>query len=65
MWAGRAVSARRLKNLALPLAPGGSSLLAWTDEDLGPHALDAFEGPGSRQLVVRFEPTVHGAVLAM
>ena len=64
MWAGRAVSARRLKDVSLALANGGSSLLAWADGRVDPGVLETFLAPGSQSLVIRFESNARGAAIA-
>jgi hypothetical protein len=63
LWAGRSISARRLKGIGPILAPGTSTVLAWADGavhhgDLGPLAQ-----PGSQHLILVFNPVDHGAVL--
>jgi hypothetical protein len=63
LWAGRAVSARRLKGIGPLLAPGSSTLLAWTDRPLSRDAIDLLTTPGSERLVLRVNPVEGGAVL--
>jgi uncharacterized membrane protein len=63
LWAGRAVSARRLKHLSSLLEPGTSMLIAWAGEAVSPAAINDFARPGAQQLIVRFNPVAHGAVL--
>ena len=63
LWAGRAVSARRLKDVRLPLSAGGSSLLAWADGRRDAADLEAFNAPGSRSLEICFKPTARGVVI--
>jgi uncharacterized membrane protein len=63
LWAGRAVSARRLKSVRRLLPPGTSSVLAWSEADLTQQALDDWSQPGSERLIVRFNPTGDGALL--
>lgn len=63
LWAGRAVSARRLKGLRGLLTRGSSMLVAWADGPLRPETLDTLARPGSQRLVLRFSPVENGAVL--
>jgi hypothetical protein len=63
LWAGRAVSARRLKGVG-PLVPPGSSLVvAWAEGALGQDTIEQWPGPGSQRLILRFNPAGHGALL--
>ena len=62
LWAGRSMSAHRLKGLDGLLPPGTSALLAWTDTPL--HSADLTTG-GSERLVLGFTPTDDGAMLAI
>ena len=63
LWAGRAVSARRLKGLSGLLVPGSSILLAWADEPVSADTIGTLTAPGSQRLVLRFNPVPAGAVL--
>ena len=63
LWAGRAVSARRLKGLSGLLVPGSSILLAWADGPVSQDTIGTLTAPGSRRLVLRFNPVPAGAVL--
>jgi len=64
LWAGRATSARRLEGIGPILAPGTSTLLAWAEGPLSPEAVDLLAGqPGTRRLVLSFNPSEHGAIL--
>lgn len=63
LWAGRAVSARRLKSVRALLPPGTSTVLAWSEADLTQHALDDWSEPGVERLVVRFNPADDGVLL--
>jgi hypothetical protein len=64
LWAGRAVSARRLNGIANLFPLGTSSVLAWVDgaatDDLRPPA-----APGGQQLVLRLVGRPDGTVLAV
>ena len=63
LWAGRAVSARRLKGVG-PLAPPGTSLVvAWAEGALGQDTIEQWPGPGSQRLILRFNPAGDGALL--
>lgn len=63
LWAGRSISARRLKGVGSLLGPGTSALLAWADGPVRPSADDVFAAPGSKQLVLLFNAVDGGAVL--
>ena len=63
LWAGRSISARRLKGVGPLLARGTSALIAWADGPVRPGADDPFSTPGSKQLVLLFNPVDGGAVL--
>src|SRR5262245_15578534 len=66
LWTGRAISARRLKPIGGLLAPGTSTLLAWTDGPLSDETSAILDGSAGRQrLVLGFEPTVGGALLEL
>jgi hypothetical protein len=64
LWAGRAVSARRLTGLSGLLPRGSSMLVAWADGPARPETIDALSRPGAHRLVLRFNPVEGGAVLA-
>jgi uncharacterized membrane protein len=63
LWAGRSISARRLKGVGPLLADGTSALLAWADGSVEPARLDAFTAPGSKRVILRFNPTAGGALI--
>jgi hypothetical protein len=63
LWAGRGVSARRLKGLGPLLPPGSSMLLAWAEGSLSQETIQRWAAPGSQRLILRFNPVGHGAVL--
>jgi uncharacterized membrane protein len=63
LWAGRAVSARRLKGLRPILPPGTSTVLAWAEDDLTQQIVDDWSEPGSQRIIVRFNPVSDGALL--
>lgn len=62
LWAGRAVSARRLHGVRPLLAPGTSTILAWS-EDTTQKTVDDWAVPGTERLIVRFNPVGDGALL--
>ena len=63
LWAGRAVSARRLRGVRPLLPPGTSTVLAWSEEGLTSQVIDSWSEPGSQRLIVRFNPVSDGALL--
>lgn len=64
LWAGRAISARRLKGIGPILAPGTSTLLAWTDTPLADVPTQSLTPtPTTQQLILSFKPGDRGAIL--
>jgi uncharacterized membrane protein len=63
MWAGRAVSARRLKGIEALLPPDSSLLNAWVDGAATEDTVAAWSAPGTDRLILRFNAVEHGAVL--
>ena len=64
LWAGRAVSARRLKGVGPLLPPDSSTILAWAaDGAATERTLRALSTPDAETLGVRFNPVPHGAIL--
>ena len=63
LWAGRGVSARRLKALGPFIPPGTSLLVAWAEGSLSQETIQRWAAPGSQRLLLRFNPVTHGAVL--
>ena len=63
LWAGRSVSARRLKGLGPLLPPGTSLVVAWVESWPGQETIDWWAGSASQRLILRFNPAAHGAVL--
>jgi len=56
LWAGRGVSARRLKGLGPLLLPGSSLLVAWAEGPLSQETIQRWAAPGLKRLVLRFNP---------
>lgn len=63
LWAGRSISARRLKGVGSLLGKNTSAVLAWADGSVRPEALTAFTAPDAKQLVLRFNAVEGGALL--
>ena len=63
MWAGRGVSARRLKGLGDFVPPDSSLALAWAEGSLSQEAMKRWAATGSERLILRFNPVGRGAVL--
>ena len=63
LWAGRAVSARRLKGIGPLLAPDTSTMLAWANGDITPQTVTELAAPDAQSLILRFNPAGRGAVL--
>ena len=63
LWAGRSISARRLKGVGPLLGHGTSALLAWADGPVHQQALEALDEPEASRLVLSFNPVAGGAVL--
>ena len=63
LWAGRGVSARRLKGLGPFVPPGTSLVVAWAEGPLSQETIQRWAAPGSQRLILRFNPVGPGAVL--
>ena len=63
MWAGRGVSARRLKGLGAFVPPDTSLAVAWAEGSLSQETSECWAATGSERLTLRFNPVGHGAVL--
>jgi uncharacterized membrane protein len=63
LWAGRGVSARRLKRVRPLVPPGTSTVLAWSEEGLTQGVIGDWAEPGSERLIVRFNPVADGVLL--
>jgi hypothetical protein len=63
LWAGRGVSARRLKGVGPLLPPDTSVILAWADGDGAAPAIEKLATPTAERLDLRFSAVGQGAVL--
>lgn len=63
LWAGRSVSARRLKGIGPLVPPGSSAVLGWAVGTVPATAADSWLVAGSQRLLVRFVAGQHGLVL--
>jgi uncharacterized membrane protein len=63
MWAGRGVSARRLKGLGAFVPPDTSLAVAWAEGSLSQETINDWAATGSPRLILRFNPVGDGAVL--
>ena len=63
LWAGRSVSARRLKGIGPLVPPGSSAVLGWAVGSVPATAADGWLASGSERLLVRFAAGQHGLVL--
>jgi hypothetical protein len=63
LWAGRAVSARRLKGIGPLLPPDSSMMLAWADGDITQQMVAEFSTTEGQALILRFNPAGRGALL--
>ena len=63
MWAGRGVSARRLKGLGDFVPPDTTLVVAWAEGPFSQEAMANWAKTASQRLVLRFNPVEHGAVL--
>jgi uncharacterized membrane protein len=65
LWAGRPVSPGRLKGMDGLVPPNSSLALAWADGGLSNEAIRRWAPPDSQQLLIRFNTTPQGIVLAV
>jgi hypothetical protein len=65
LFVGRVLSARQLKHLEDLVPPNSSLAFVWADGDLTNKPIDRWAPPGSQRLVVRFDSTANGTVLAV
>ena len=63
LWAGRAVSARKIKSVGPLQAPGTSLVVAWADKPVTDDTLAPYLAPGSQRLILRVNPVEGGALL--
>ena len=63
LWAGRGVSARRLKGVGPLLPPDSSVILAWADGAVTERTIGALSTPDAETLVLRFNALARGAFL--
>ena len=63
LWAGRAVSARRLKGVGPLLRPDSSVILAWADGAIDESAIKEVATSDTERLDLRISPSDHAAVL--
>src|SRR3954454_23212271 len=63
LWAGRGVSARRVKRLGVFVPPDTSMAVAWPDGSLSEETMRRWAANGSRRLILRFSAFGDGAVL--
>ena len=63
MWAGRGVSARRLKGLGAFVPSDCSLVVAWADGALSQETMKNWAATASERLILRFKPVGDGAVL--
>jgi uncharacterized membrane protein len=63
LWAGRAISARRLKGLSPLLPPDTSAMIAWVEGAVSPQAMSELRTPDGDSLALRFNPAGRGVVL--
>jgi uncharacterized membrane protein len=65
LWAGRGVSARRLKAVGRLLPPDSSLILAWADGDAEAPTIEQLATPNTETLDLRFSAVDQGAILAV
>jgi hypothetical protein len=63
LWAGRAVSARRLESARRLLSAGTSMVVAWSEQPITGAVLTPYVTTGSRHVVLRFNSIEGGVVL--
>ena len=65
LWAGRAISARRLKRIGPFVGPDTSVVIAWAGQDTTQDAIERWSASASEHLVVRFNPIGPGVLLVV
>jgi len=63
LWAGRGVSARRLKGVGPLLPPDSSVILAWADGAVTERTIGTLSTPDAETLVLHFNSVARGAIL--
>ena len=63
LWAGRGVSARRLKGVGPLMPPDSSMILAWSDGAVTERSIGTLSTPEAETLVLRFNSVARGAIL--
>jgi uncharacterized membrane protein len=63
LWAGRAISARRLKGVSPLLPPDTSAMIAWANGPVTEQTMSELSAPDTKSLVLRFNSAGHGIVL--
>ena len=63
LWAGRALSARRLKRIGAFVAPNTSVVVAWAGETATRDAIERWAPSGSERLILRFNLVGRGFLL--
>ena len=63
LWAGRGVSARRLKGVGPLLPPDSSMILAWAGQAATQDAIERWMAPASERLVMRYDSIGAGVLL--
>ena len=63
LWAGRAISARRIKPLRPLLPPDTSIALCWAEGPLSDDSIAEWSAPASDQLILEFKAIAGGAAL--
>jgi hypothetical protein len=65
LWAGRGLSARRLKGLGTFVPPDTSLVVAWADGSPDPDTIERWAGPRTQRLSVSFTPAGRGALIGV
>lgn len=63
LWAGRGISARRIKALGTLLPPDTSMVVAWAEGAVTGEAITPWSRPATGQLILKFNPVPAGALL--
>jgi uncharacterized membrane protein len=62
LWAGRGISARRLKGFRPLLPPDTSMVVAWVEGTVAEQSIAPWSAPASEHLILKFNP-IHGGVV--